>query len=156
MPKRRDKNKIKQVAKIYTRNGLNMEQALKEVENGKEYKHPDYRRVKAYRWRIDEELQAEIRKEIAKFDKTLIDERYVLSCLYGIINDTESKASDKVNALSLMSKILALTKDNAQSIAIFNDRSKIEALIQKRRIEVSPNKDSIISNNNAIISTKTE
>jgi hypothetical protein len=111
MPKRRDKNKVKLVAKAYIQNGADMVEALKYVEGDKTYDHANSIAVKASRWRFCPEMQAALKKELALFDKGIVNDIYVLANLYEIINDKMTKQSDRVNALSLVAKVLNIGRD---------------------------------------------
>jgi len=149
MPKRRDKNKVKQVAREYIKNGLNMTQALKTVENNKPYIHKNSINVKASRWRLDEELQAEIKREVAKWDKNLISREYIELELYRIINDNIAKHSDRVSALALLAKMRQLTGETAIANVNIVGTDKLKGIIEAQRtdnIAVSPNSNNILPN----------
>lgn len=128
---RRDKNKVREIAKRYVRNGMNLSKAVKEVYD-KPY-NPNVLGVMTHRLRYSPEYIEAVKKELATFDKSLVNEKYVLVNLYELINAKEVKASDKVNALTLCAKILQLTRESTNNLAIFTDVSpKIEAMISKR------------------------
>jgi len=117
---KRDINKVKQIAKKYVRNGLNLSQAVKEqypIREGVSLA------VQTHRIRYSQEFIEEAKREIAKFDKSLVSPDYVVLKLYELIEDNTIKASDKVNALGLCSKILGMAKEtgNTNNLAIFGD-----------------------------------
>lgn len=129
----RDSHKRREVAREYVNNGFNLAKALKTVEHDKPYKHEHYIFVKAKRWRDDPKLLEEVKKVIAKFDKSIINENYVLANLYEITEDDSIKTSDRVAALTLIAKILALTKEGSQNVAVFGDMTaRLDDLLSKR------------------------
>ena len=115
MPKKRDKNKIKQVVQEYIRNGLDMTQAVAKIE-----KKPIDQMIsnKAYRWKLDPMVISEIKRQLATFDKTIISEELVLFKLLEVINDDTVKKSDLLNALTICSKVLNMAKEGQQTVNI--------------------------------------
>lgn len=113
MPCKRDKNKVKAVARVYVRNGFkSVTKALKEVEGDIPYKHSGWLAVKAHKLKFSPEYMEAVRQEIARFDKSIVNEAYVVGKLFELIEAKDIKPSDKTNALSLVAKILQLTKEN--------------------------------------------
>jgi len=120
MSAKRDRNKVRAIAKKYVRNGFNLSQAVKEqypIREGVSLA------VQTHRIRYSQEFIEEAKREIAKFDKSLVSPDYVILKLYELIEDNTIKASDKVNALGLVAKILQMTKEqgNTNNLAIFGD-----------------------------------
>lgn len=145
MAKKRNKAMIRQVAKNYIK-GLNMTKALQEAEGNIQYKHENYKRVKASRWFLSDEFKEELRRQLATFDRSLIKDDYVYMNLMRVINDEKAKKSDIVNACSLLAKCLNMTKDGQnQNIAIFNDQ--LQALKDKRLNSIN---DKDLQHNNIV------
>jgi hypothetical protein len=148
MPKRRNKDKVKQVAKIYVRNGFNMQEALKIVEND-DYKGRELvLNNKAYEWRVGKDVVPVIEREIQKFDKSLISPEFVMGKLYDLINDDKVKNADKVACLALCSKIIGLTRDSQINTIQVLGTDKLKGIIAQQRsdIAVSSNNDNILPN----------
>jgi hypothetical protein len=118
MPKRRDINKVKAVSKIYANNGMNMSKALRTVGDTLE---PKAMTVKASRWRNSIEIQEELKTELAKFDKTVANDIFCIANLIEIINDSNSKTSDKVNALNVLAKVIGASNEGATQVNIYTD-----------------------------------
>lgn len=109
MPAKRDKYKVRKIAQEYVRNGFNLNEVV-----GKHYNcsTSGSRAVMTHKLKYSPEFIEEAKKAIAQFDKSLVSPEYVICKLYELIEDNSIKASDKVNALSLCSKILQMTADN--------------------------------------------
>jgi hypothetical protein len=150
MPKRRNKDKVKQVAKIYVRNGFNMQEALKIVEND-DYKGRELvLNNKAYEWRVGKDVVPVIEREIQKFDKSLISPEFVMGKLYDLINDDKVKNADKVACLALCSKIIGLTRDAQINTIQVLGTDKLKGIIEAQKVsntEVSANSNNILPNN---------
>ena len=121
MPKKRDINKVKAVAKIYMNNGMDMTKALKEVEaNNTTYKDPTSIHVKAHYWRISPEIQAQIKSELALFDEKIADRVYCIANLVDIINNKDTKASDRIQAINTIAKLIGYAEQGTQVNIGFN------------------------------------
>ena len=137
MPKRRDINKVKAVSKVYANNGLNMSQALRTVGDTLE---PKAMTVKASRWRNSIEIQEELKAELSKFDKTVANDIFCIANLIEIVNDSNSKTSDKVNALNVLAKVIGASKEGQQTVNIgFNiqDLKTIPNIIDVKSIPIT-------------------
>ena len=108
MPKKRDINKVKAVAKIYANNGMNMSQALRTVGDNLE---PKAMTVKATRWRNSIEIQEELKAELAKFDPAIANDIYCIANYIEIANDSKNKVSDRIQALNGLAKVIGASKD---------------------------------------------
>jgi len=154
MPYKRDKNKVDKFTTEYIQRGFKGKEAMREISPELTDKALSN---KTHRWLSSPEVIAEISQKIKKLDLTQDKVKDIIRTrLIKIIIEEQSKDSDAIQAGNVLAKLEDLLRESGNSIAIFNDRSKVEALIQKRNIEVSTNKDPIISNNDAIISNKTE
>lgn len=136
--RKRDKNKVKRVSKEYVNNGFNMSQALKKVEDEEYINKEGYLTVKAHRWRISPEVVEEVKRELEKFDKSVINESFVYANLYKIVNDNVGKVSDRVNALGLIAKCISMFKDSSQNVTVINPslnnvqlKDRLEAIYHK-------------------------
>jgi hypothetical protein len=125
MPKKRDINKVKAVAKIYANNGMNMMDALRKTGDNLE---PVALGVKACRWRNSIEIQEELKAELSKFDKSIANDIYCIANLIEIINDKENKPSDKVNALNVLAKVIGASKEGQVQNNITFDISSLRTI----------------------------
>jgi len=152
MGKPRDKNKVKQVVKIYANNGMNMMDALRKTGDNLE---PKALSVKATRWRNSIEIQEELKKELAKFDKSIANDIYCIANLVEIVNDNQVKTSDKVNTLNVLAKVIGASKEGqVQNTIVFADYMKqLEAIDVKNMAitpDVSPQKLDILPVDNSV------
>jgi hypothetical protein len=123
MPKKKDKNKVKQVAKVYINNGMDMTKALKAVGDTNLTEGSLYN--KSSRWRNSIEIQAELKNELSKFDKSIANDIFCIANLIEVINAKDTKTSDKVNALNVLAKVIGASKEGQQQTnIIFNDYMK--------------------------------
>ena len=127
--KRRDKNKVKRFVKEYSKD-LNAHRAMGIVS-------PDLSgvalNVKTGRWMKAEEVREQIRKELEAFDSSLINKDYVFMNLYKIISDVKTPKNVRVNAISVLSKCLNLSKET--TINLTNNmisQDKLKELIGRR------------------------
>ena len=135
MPKRRDINKVKAVAKTYLNNGFNLPEALKDNNNGKELSGNGYN-SQASDWRKDNGFKAIIEQELAKFPKGVINDVFCISELFDIIKGNTSKPSDKVNAIATLARILKLGNEQGNTTNITFDISKLPPLPVKSIIDI--------------------
>jgi hypothetical protein len=142
MPKKRDINKVKAVSKVYMNNGLNMAEALKEVEGNKDYKHDNSINVKASRWKMSPEIQAQIRTELALFDEKIANKTYCIINLVEIINDKTTKTSDRVNAVNTLAKLIGYAEQGNTTNITF-DITSLKTIPVKSIPIIDNNKDII-------------
>ena len=140
MPKRRDINKVKAVAKIYMNNGMDMTKALKEVEaNNIQYKDPTSIHVKAHYWRIAPEIQAQIKAELALFDEKIADRVYCIANLVDIINNKDTKASDRIQAINTIAKLIGYADNVAGSVNVQFNINDLKTIPVKSTVIDVPN-----------------
>ena len=115
--KKKDKLRIKLTAREYIRNKGNLPMALKVTNNMKELAGNGYT-VQASRWKNDPLFMEQVRKELERFDKSVISDVFVLSELFDIVKDNTAKNSDKVNALGLVAKMIGATREGQQQVNV--------------------------------------
>ncbi len=128
MPKTRDKHKVNRFVKEYIQE-LNGNKAMKKISPNLE---GVALAVKTHRWLSDDEIQQKIRTELEKFDNTIVNKDYVLMNLYKLINDKKITPNSKINALSVLSKCLNLSKENQIHLTNIIGEAKLKDLIAKR------------------------
>jgi hypothetical protein len=119
MSARRDPLKIKRVAKAYIKTN-SVYKALQMIDNN-QHSNKVYR-VKAARWMKDPNFLAEVKAELDKFDKSIVNDVFCLSNLFTIAEDSGAKHSDRINAIMGIAKILNLTREGTVTQQfVFND-----------------------------------
>ena len=153
---KRDRNKVKAIAKVYIRNGMDLKQAVETIEGKKTYSD-NYLNVKVNRLKYSPEYIEAVKREIATFDKSLVNENFVLVNLYELISDKNIKASDKVNALNLCSKILQMTREGQQTtnIIVPNLANDLASINVKSMPKVEQHNELIVSSNTQTIANAT-
>lgn len=140
------------VAREFLTNGLDLPKAIKKINSNKELQGNCYN-VQASLWRKDERFWDALRSELAKFDKTVLNDNWVLSNLFDITSNNNVKASDKINAIALVAKVLKLTDDNSNkqvNVSVFADQlNQLKPAIDVKNTQVNDKK----LDNNAVDAT---
>jgi hypothetical protein len=126
LPKRRDKNIVKQVAKNYIKKKFVMTEALRPFN-----KHltKDGLWVKASRWKTCKQMKEAIEELLGGFKEKDIKLDEILGQLYRVAfgSDKEYKGSDRIRALELLGKYKSAFKDEKiQNIVINQDTQALE------------------------------
>ena len=152
MGKRRDKYKLKQVAKEYVRNGFYLTDAFRKIEN-RDYKGKRTAlSVKSHRWRHSKDFMEAVDKELQKFDKSLISPEFIMGKLYELVNDNQVKPADKVGCLALCCKIIGLAKDNQIANIQIVGQDKLKDIINTISVKRTPESTAGIVPNDVVIS----